>query len=66
MVASWLPRSALQRLAHKKARPAEERPGKGQAGREGTRHVKVAPARCKVCEFKESNIFKLHTDVFSR
>ncbi|TWG96578.1 hypothetical protein L614_000600001150 [Ochrobactrum sp. J50] len=53
-------------LAHKKARPAEERPGKGQAGREGTRHVKVAPARCKVCEFKESNIFKLHTDVFSR
>lgn len=38
-------RNGFWKPAHKKARPAEERPGKRQADREGTRYVKVAPAR---------------------
>ena len=49
-------KNAFWKLAHKKARPAEERPGKGQADREGTRYVKVAPARCRVYRFSISGV----------
>jgi len=39
--------SQIAKCAHKKSPAAEVRPGKEQAGREGTRPVKVAPARCQ-------------------